>query len=99
ALPTDGRQRGELEDSERRPAQAREVRGPVTTSHDTLHGGRTAQGMTPLRRGDDQRTTLSDRLAQKVIEGGADARVGDAPRRQQELHDCLQGSRGEGGCI
>jgi hypothetical protein len=77
SLRSDGGQCGELEDTERRPAQAGEVPEVGLGGHQAPHRCRTAHRVTPLRRRDDERVALGDRLAQKLHERRVDAWVRD----------------------
>src|SRR4051812_2186305 len=87
ALCADGGQRGELQDAERRPAQAGQVLEIGLGGDETPYRQRTARRVTPLGRRDAERAALGDRLAEQLHERRMDARVRDATRREQQLQD------------
>ena len=74
-LRADGGQRGQLENTERRPAQAGQVTVVWVGGQQAPHRCRSAHGVTPLRRRDDQGVALGDRLVEKLHERRVDARV------------------------
>ena len=89
SLRADGGQCGELEDTERRPAQAGQVLPLGLGGDEAPHRCRTAHRVTPLRRRDAERVALGDRLAEQVDERRVDARVRDAAGREKKPHACL----------